>query len=145
LTSIVDAYANEKLNRAVGFHIRRTDNKVSIRNSPDHLFVAEAERVIDEGRQVFLATDNTVTEAMMIRRFGGRILVFPRRKVLAQRWPRPDFDLAALDDDLCDLLLLARTEYVIGSHYSSYSGLAIALNGSPLCRKLVLPDTCQAA
>lgn len=141
LETLVEAFAAEKFTRAVGFHIRRTDNKLAIAGSPDELFLAEAERVIAGGWKIFLATDNLATEQMMIDRFGASIITYPRRQQLTARWPRPDFDATALDDDLLDLFLLARTNFVIGCQCSSYSGMAMALNGSPLCRKLELPES----
>jgi hypothetical protein len=141
LAERVAAFTAERLAGAVGFHMRRTDHSAATANSPDTLFLAEAEEVVAEGRPIFLATDNLATEAMMVGRFGRRVITYPRRKVLVQRWPRPQFDATALEDDLLDLFLLARTEYVVGCKGSSFSGVAMALNGSPLCKKLVLPGT----
>jgi hypothetical protein len=140
LETLVEEFAAERLSLAVGFHIRRTDNELAIASSPDALFLAEAERVIATGWNIFLATDNLATERMMTNRFGASIITFPRRQKLSERWPRPDFDPIAVDDDLLDLFLLARTNFVIGCQCSSYSGMAMALNGSPLCRKLELPE-----
>jgi hypothetical protein len=139
LEAAVEDFASRRLAGAVGFHIRRTDHKDAIRQSPDHLFVQEAERVIDSGKRIFLATDNLSTEQMMVRRFGPSVVIHPPRKVLASRWPRPQFDALALEDDLLDLFLLVRTEYIVGCQQSSFSALAMALNGSPHCRRLLEP------
>jgi hypothetical protein len=136
LSGIVEDFAVSRLPRAVGMHIRRTDNEQSIRLSPDRLFLDAGAELVAEGKRIFLATDNLATERMMSRQFGEAIVTYPRRKVLAKRWPRRSFDETALDDDLLDLFLLARTEYILGCQWSSFSGLAMALNGSPLCRKL---------
>ena len=141
LEMLVDQFAAERLTRAVGFHIRRTDNELAIASSPDALFLAEAQRVIAAGWNIFLATDNLATEQMMTSRFGASIITYPRRQQLAARWPRPEFDATALDDDLLDLFLLARTKFIIGCQCSSYSAMAMALNGSPLCRRLELPES----
>lgn len=141
LETLVEEFATERFSRAVGFHIRRTDNELAIASSPDSLFLAAAERVIAAGWNIFLATDNLATEHMMISRFGASIITYPRRQVLAERWPRPSFDATALDDDLLDLFLLARTNFVVGCQCSSYSGMAMALNGSPQCQKLKLPES----
>ena len=135
LQCVVSDFAARALKDAVGFHIRRTDNEKSIAASPDGLFFAEAERVVAAGKRIFLATDNTRTEEIMFRRFPGNIITYPRRKTLARRWPRRRFDPVAFEDDLLDLFLLARTEYVIGSQFSSFSAIAIALNGSKQCRQ----------
>jgi hypothetical protein len=135
LEHVVSDFAGRALQGAVGFHIRRTDNEKSTAASPDELFFAEAENVVAAGKRIFLATDNTLTEEIMVRRFPGKIITYPRRKTLARRWPRRRFDPAALEDDLLDLFLLARTEYVIGSQFSSFSAIAIAFNGSTQCRQ----------
>jgi hypothetical protein len=144
LASTVEQFARERLNGAVGLHIRRTDHEDAIRQSPDHLFVQEAQRLIEAGKRIFLATDNVPTEQMMVRRFGEHIVIHPRRKVLANRWPRPQFDPIALEDDLLDLFLLVRTEYVVGCYHSSFSGLAMALNGSAQCRRLLASPTASS-
>jgi hypothetical protein len=140
LAQRAQAFVSDRLTGAVGFHIRRTDNVKAQRNSPDDLFLTEAQRVVASGRSIFLATDNLATEAMMKERFGERVITHPRRKVLAQRWPRPSFDAMALEDDLLDLFLLASTEYVVGCKGSSFSSMAMALNGSPQSRWLVQPE-----
>jgi len=136
LQETIERFAASHLRQAVGMHIRRTDNEKSIRLSPDRLFLDEASRIVAADKRIFLATDNLETEAMMVREFGTAIVTHPRRQLLEERWPRPEFDPIALEDDLVDLFLLSRTQYVLGSRWSSFSGLAMALNGSPLCRKL---------
>jgi len=40
------------------------------------------------------------------------------------------FDPVVAEDDLLDLFLLALTEYVLGSYWSSFSDIATAMNGS---------------
>jgi hypothetical protein len=135
LQSIVSDFAGRALKHTVGFHIRRTDNERSMEASPDEVFFAEAETVVAAGKSIFLATDNTRTEEIMDRRFPGKVITYPRRKTLAKRWPRRRFDPVALEDDLLDLFLLARTEYVVGSQFSSFSAIAIVLNGSKKCRQ----------
>jgi hypothetical protein len=132
LASIIHNFADEKLQSAVGFHIRRTDHLKSRRYSPDKLFIERARKIVSQGKSIFLATDNTATECRMRRLFGPAIIVFPKRQTLAQRWPRP-FDSMATEDDIIDLFLLAETEYVLGSYNSTYSYTAMRLNGSPNC------------
>jgi len=132
---IVDQFSEQHLKNAIGFHLRRTDNKVSALNSPDALFIECAEHVVSSGAKIFLATDNVATEAEMKRLFRDSVVTFPKRQKLDERWPRP-FDPIAMEDDLTDLFLLSKTRYVVGSYWSSFSQIAMALNGSPECRVL---------
>ncbi len=141
LEEVARDFTAARLTSAVGMHIRRTDNEQSIRASPDRLFIEEGAEIVGQGKQIFLATDNLATERMMVERFGDSVVTYPRRKIMAQRWPRTSFDPVALEDDLLDLFLLGRTEYVLGSRWSSFSGLAMAMNGSPLCRQLGSQET----
>ena len=114
----------------VGLHMRRTDNKASIRRSPDRLFMRAAVSIARNGGRVFLATDNAKTESAMRKCLGDNLTCFPKNPALMERWPRA-FDLAETTADYIDLLLLASCDYVLGSWGSSYSKLAMALNGKP--------------
>jgi hypothetical protein len=118
----------------VGLHMRRTDWAAAA-ISPDRLFIRAARSAQREGNAVFLATDNPRTEAKLRLRIGEGIVTYPKDAAIGQRWPR-SFDLGEMATDYVDLLLLAACDYVIGSWGSSYSSLAIALNGSPRCRRL---------
>jgi hypothetical protein len=133
----VERFGERHLRNAVGFHVRRTDNGRATRNSPDRLFIECAREVAADGGKIFLATDNTATEAKFRAVLGDAVITHPKRRILAERWPR-EFDALALEDDLVDLHLLAGARYVVGCDWSSYSGMAMALNGSPRCRVLKL-------
>jgi hypothetical protein len=119
----------------VGFHMRRTDHRAAAAISPDRLFFRAARSARREGEAIFLATDTPGTEARLRQYIGGGIVAYPKAPGLWPRWPR-SFDLAETVTDYVDLLLLAACDYVVGSWGSSYSSLAIALNGSPRCRRL---------
>lgn len=132
----VDEFAqSQSLATAVGMHIRRTDNKKSKQGSPDRLFVEAATHAMNQGRRIFLATDNRETEEFMKSVCGDSLILFPKRTSLEVRWPRK-FDRTAAEDDLIELILLSRTQFILGSYWSSFSGLAMKLNGSPDCRIL---------
>ncbi|HUB27206.1 MAG TPA: hypothetical protein VL992_17410, partial [Tepidisphaeraceae bacterium] len=96
----VDSFASQMYGNTVGMHMRRTDNLRAIANAPDDLFFAEAESLIGSGYDIFLATDDRDTALKMVRRFPGKIITYPKRVDLKQRWPRRSFDLAATLDDL---------------------------------------------
>jgi hypothetical protein len=135
LKSLVIDYKAKYLQNTVGFHMRRADNIEAAKLSPDHLFIDYARKLIDRGMKIFLATDNLLTEKQMKQLFGDHVISHPKRRVLRQRWPRT-FDRLMAEDDLIDLFLLAETEFVIGCRASSFSSVAIALNGSENCKFL---------
>jgi len=115
-----------------GFHIRRTDSPFSILESPDWKFFHHARAITGRGGQIYLATDNHRTEQQMLRRFPGNILIYPKNAAMAKRWPR-ESDIEETIDDYADLLLLASCDYVLGSSKSTYTSVAMALNGSTRC------------
>jgi hypothetical protein len=132
LAFMIDEFAGRNLSNAVGFHIRRTDHVRARRYSPDGLFFRRAREIVSQGKSIFLATDNILTERMMTESFGSSLIKYPKRSGLDRRWPRP-FDRIATEDDVIDLFLLARTQYILGSYNSTYSHTAMRLNGSPQC------------
>jgi hypothetical protein len=58
---------------------------------------------------------------------------------MEERWPRATFELEHLVDDMVDLWLLVACDFVVGTAFSSYSHLAILLNGSDRCKALNRP------
>lgn len=120
--------------KVVGMHIRRTDHAICREQTPDHLCLHEGGRIIDSGCKIFLATDNIQTEKLMIDRFGDNIITYEKTPEISQRWPKKIFSLLETQQDLVDLHLLARCNYVLGSFGSSYSGLAMLYNNDSRCR-----------
>jgi hypothetical protein len=132
----VQDFSHTYLRETVGMHIRRSDQLLATERSPDHLYVQEAKRIIDEGRNIFLASDTPGVIQKMIARFGKRILLYPKQNMSSVRWPRREFCFRSTMDDLIELHLLAACEYVVGSPSSSYSVVAAIINGSPHCKLL---------
>jgi hypothetical protein len=116
----------------VGLHMRRADHKAAQRLSPDRMFIAVSDRIIAEGKRIFLATDNVTTETIMKKRYGRSVIFRKKNPALKVRWPRR-FRFMDTVDDLVDLHLLATCGYVIGSSWSSFTKIAIMLNGSTKC------------
>jgi hypothetical protein len=144
LQRAVDEFKSTHLKNAVGFHMRRTDQFTSRKYSPDELFFKRAETIIGAGKKIFLATDNTRTEEEMCKKFGDNVITYQKRQRPERRWPRlVSYDPIAIEDDLIDLFLLANTEYVIGSYWSSYSGVAMALNGSKKCEIIKAQESAE--
>jgi hypothetical protein len=132
----VQEFKTTRFSNTVGVHLRRTDHKRANDWSPDGLFFTEIEALIAAGRTIFLSTDRREYEALIRERFGTRIIVYPKSQNLPKRWPRRRFNREETFDDLVDLHLLATCEFVIGSAYSSFSRIAITLNGSVHCKAL---------
>jgi hypothetical protein len=120
----------------VGIHIRRTDHALAAARAPDAAYFEEADRLVDEGHGLFVATDNTKTLRLLQQRYGDKLIHYTKSSPLEERWPREYSDLTDLIDDLADLWLLASCKFVIGSASSSYSRVAILLNGSPRCKAI---------
>jgi hypothetical protein len=120
--------------RIVGMHIRRTDHPIARKYTPDDLCIYEGSKIIDYGYKIFLATDNIQTEKVMLERFRENILTYKKIPEMSQRWPKRVFSLLETQQDLIDLHLLAKCNYVLGSFGSSYSSLAMHCNGDSRCK-----------
>jgi len=125
--------------RTVGMHIRRTDNKGATLRSPDRSYFREGDRLVNTGYYIFLATDNQETLQLFCRRYGEKLIHYPKSSALERRWPRNSSNAQEIIDDMVDLWLLVSCDFVIGSQGSSYSRVAILLNGSPRCKAIDHP------
>jgi hypothetical protein len=125
---------NRLPDRIVGIHLRRTDNASAIEDSPDELYHAEMDSLVDQGWSFFIATDSLEAESAMRRRYSDSFIL-EKNPALMQRWPRR-FSFQHTVDDLVDLFMLSRCQFVIGAHASSFSRIAIALNKDPRCKAL---------
>ena len=108
-----------------GVHVRRTDNKKSILNSPTERFFEIIEEKIKNQPNLnfFLATDCPHTEHQFVEKFGRR--VFLQKK---------DFKRSTTSGIQCaviDLYLLSKTSEIIGSYHSSFSHTAAEISGIP--------------
>ena len=110
----------------VGFHIRRTDNAESIRQSPLQLFVEAGRREVaaHADTRIFLATDDEPTKRELQRLFGDRLVV--------QAAPADRDSTEGIRGGLVDMYALAATGHVYGSAGSSFSVMASRLGGCPL-------------
>jgi hypothetical protein len=138
-------FKQENFGRIIGMHIRRGDLRLANKESPDALFIAEAERLVDDNYDIFLATDNAETEQMMRQRFGGRIVSYPKNATIKKRWPRKAFSYEETRDDLIDLQLLAGCERIIGSYGSSYTRIAACYLGQlDKCKILQMSESSES-
>ncbi len=112
--------------RAIGFHIRRTDNQRSIEHSPLSLFVEAGKREVEEhaDTKIFLATDDEPTKQQLRTIFGERLIT--------QRAEADRGSTQGIRGGLVDMYTLARTEVVYGSVGSSFSMMAAKIGGNKL-------------
>ncbi len=111
---------------AIGFHIRRTDNKESIDKSPLSLFIEAGKKEIGKNAatKIFLATDDEGVKKEMTGIFGDRIIT-----------PQQSADRDSTDGirgGLTDMYTLARTAVIYGSAGSSFSVMAAKIGGNKL-------------
>jgi hypothetical protein len=119
----IDAVAGAFDAYTVGVQIRRTDFKASIANSPEEIFVLRMNGILDErpDAMFFLATDCADTEARMRQAFAGRIMTAAPERSRSTG--------TGIKDAVVDLFCLARTNYILGSHASSFGKMAGELGG----------------
>ncbi len=127
ILSSVDDFVNKNFtSNTIGVHIRRTDNTLSIKNSPLTLFCDAMQREINlcADTKFYVATDDKPTKSELKRIFGDRILSI-------------DTDcnrdsLQGMKEAVKEMWLLSHTSKIYGSFYSSYSEVASQLGGIPL-------------
>jgi hypothetical protein len=117
----------EEIDRRIGVHIRRTDNVAARSVSTTEKFVQRMRHETDLDPEVrfFLCCDDPYETRVFQSTFGSRI--FTRQDVELSRSAR-----SGAMDALIDLLCLARTRKVIGSHWSSFSIEAAKIGRIPL-------------
>jgi hypothetical protein len=127
LTSAVDAFAaRHDLPNAVGVHVRNTDNlrdplKRDLQlNTPLPVFADRIEALVSSGRRILLCSDDAAVLESMRRQVRPEALIF------ADTVPDP------LLQGLYEMLLLSRTEYVVGSYASTFSYEACFIRGIDL-------------
>ena len=132
LQDILDGYSTAV---CVGVHIRRTDHRRAIENSPLSLFVEMMNRelVRDPETWFYLATDDPAAEQEVHNLFPGRILVHSRRSLDRNTE-------AGMHDAMIDLYNLSRCRSLIGSFRSSFSDTAAGLGGIDLQCAQLLPE-----
>lgn len=127
ILSLVDDFVEKNFTEnTIGVHIRRTDNVLSIKNSPLSLFCDAMRKEIDEcsDTKFYVATDDAATKSELKQIFGDRILSV-------------DTDcnrnsLQGIKDAVREMWILSRTTKIYGSFYSSYSEVASQLGNIPL-------------
>ena len=114
--------------KMVGVHIRRTDNAVSINESPIECFVQAMRQELDKDSDTafYVATDDIAVRNLLIKEFPQRI-----HFQQIENCVRSTVD--GIKDAVVDLYCLAQTDKIIGSYWSSFSDAAAEIGGIPLC------------
>lgn len=122
----IDAIVAQLGQHSVGVHIRRTDNAESIKWSTDTLFEEAMAQCLDEqpDTRFYLATDSEDVKRRFAARFGNHVLFNPA--------PARRNTLRGIEDAVVELFVLASTQRILGSHYSSFSEAASLLGPTPL-------------
>lgn len=117
--------------KCIGLHIRRTDNTVSIDQSPDNVFEEAIDFEIKNNNKVifFLATDDIYTQQKFIRIYGNKIFTNPKK------FGRES--IQATQDAVVDLLSLSKCEKMYCSYWSSFSETAAVISNGEIiiCKK----------
>jgi hypothetical protein len=111
--------------RCMGVHLRRSEGHVQeFAVSADEHFerIMDALAAAEPSVHFLIASDDAATEQKFLRRYSGRTLRFEKTR-------RTRNDARGIEEALIDLLLLGRTQAVLGNHYSSFSFLAGELAG----------------
>ncbi len=106
----------------IGIHIRRTDNRVSIENSPVELFMDAMDREMDKDENVrfYLCTDDEAVQNDLIEKYGKeRFIIYQKINNRTSK--------AGLQDALVEMMALSKCDKIIGSYGSTFSYFASVL------------------
>ncbi|NRB42941.1 MAG: hypothetical protein HRU20_31485 [Pseudomonadales bacterium] len=131
-TFVPKAHIQDKINQytnkhSIGVHFRGTDNSKALAKSPVEAFIQLMEKEIeaDDECSFLLATDEPAIEKLLKETFTGRIITHTKRS-LDRNNP------IAIEDAVVDLYSLGNCKKIIGSHISSFSEYAAAIQGIEL-------------
>jgi hypothetical protein len=112
---------------SVGVHIRRTDNRRAVAVSTLNRFIAlmQAEQHAQASTEFFVATDEPAVLGALREAVGPAVWEYPKRAYARH-------DPTALVDAVVDLYTLAHCRRLIGSHWSSFTDTAAAIEDAPL-------------
>ncbi len=119
----IDKIASQYTEHTIGIHIRRTDSKESIKNSPIDAFEKriQAELCKNANTIFYVASDDNEVKRYFKNKYPKNVITIfddtSRNSIDGMRFA------------VVDLFCLSRTNHIIGSFYSSYSHIASVLGG----------------
>lgn len=122
----IDLKCKELGAASVGVHIRRTDNKPAIGKSSTDAFISSMEKELlsNPDTMFYLATDDRSEEALLRKKFPGKIISNEERDLSRA-------SVVGIQDALLDLFCLASTNKIIGSYFSSFTDIAADMHHIP--------------
>jgi hypothetical protein len=126
LAGLVEQFASEWLDGqpTVGVHIRHHESHPTTReHSPARWFEERMSKILHDrpDTHFYLSTDSSEVSDRLHERFGG---------ALRERSRPPGYNsLEGIQKGVMDLYLLARTDHILGSYFSSFSDMARLLQG----------------
>ena len=117
----IDKYIGLFDKNTIGVHIRRTDNKESIKHSPLNLFVERMKNIIkiNPENSYYVASDDETIKKYLCNIFGEKIIMSDFKLVRNKK--------IAIIQAVAELYLLSKTKMILGSYYSSFSELAAVI------------------
>jgi hypothetical protein len=111
-----------KISKCVGVHIRKGD--FIVKGGPgdfsvDERFIKRMKEISDKNKKqkFFLCTDSPEVETKLKKIFGNKIIIF-------QKTNFDRTDVIFTQEGLIDLLLLAKTKYILGTYVSTFTEMA---------------------
>ncbi|GEM_PF-3401964 len=122
----IESFSQERdISNAIGIHARRTEFLMNADGrgqvSTDEKFF-EAMESMDKDAKFFLATDSKETEKNFMKRFGERVIVFPKKS-----WSKDT--RRSMEEAVIDLFLLSKTKHILGTYLSTFTELAWWIGG----------------
>lgn len=119
----IDERVSRYSGNTIGLHIRRSDHRDAIANSPLESFFTLIDQEIARSSETtfYLSTDDHTTELQLKQKYGKRIMTYEK-----------DFSRNSsqgIKDALVDLYCLANTRKIYGSFNSSFSDIASRIYG----------------
>ncbi|GHV40031.1 hypothetical protein FACS1894179_05900 [Bacteroidia bacterium] len=131
LTDLIEKETASFDKNTIGVHIRRTDNKKSIDNSPLDSFYAAMDAEIEKNPFVnfYMASDSLEVKTRLLQRYGNRIITS------GEKTNRNT--IKGIQRALVELYSLSKTNKILGSYWSSFSSTAAHLGDVPLQTVLI--------
>ncbi len=141
ITDEVEIFYKKKFKgRMVGVHIRKGDF-VFIKNgvgnvSSEKMFIKKIKEEIEKNKETkfFLATEDMKTEEMIKKVFSNKIIAYPKK--IAKRE-----DEGSVREALIEMLLLSKTEKILGNFKSSFTEMAWSFGECKIQIEIVIDKT----
>lgn len=119
----IEQWSEKFSENTVGVHIRRTDNVLTINESPSSLYIAQMKEEVARNSQTtfYVASDSPAEKRVLSDLFGERVIALDA--------PVARDTLSGMQDALVELYLLSRTTKILGSRFSMYAITAAEIGG----------------